>query len=84
MDFYSLQPWEKSGLPGRPEYQIDLLQNEEEYARVYLSKSTDQTLMTERGVRFYHPTTPDVILIDPQGNERRVRAVGGSSAKKYI
>lgn len=83
MDFYSLQPWERSGLPGKPEFQIDLLQNEEKYARVYLSSSTDQTLMTERGEHFYHPTTPNVILIDLQGNEHKARALGGSPTKEY-
>jgi len=83
MAFYSLQPWERSGLPGRPEFQIELIQDEEKYARVFLSSSTDQALMTERGRQFYHPTTPDVILIDPQGNESKVQAVGGSPTKQY-
>ena len=84
MAFYSLQPWERSGLPGRPEFQIDLLENDEEFARVYLSRASDQSLMTEREHQFcYHPSSPSVVLIDTQGKERKIRAVGGLPTAKY-
>ncbi|MBX3168194.1 MAG: hypothetical protein KF760_12325 [Candidatus Eremiobacteraeota bacterium] len=83
-DYNSLQPWERSGLPGRPEFQIDLLENGNHFARVYLSHATDQSLMTERMNDFsYQRSSPTVVLIDPLGDETKIRAVKGSNTKEY-
>jgi len=83
-DFSSLQPWERSGLPGHPEFQIDLLENGNHFARVYLSHATDLGLMTYRINDFsYWPSRPAVVLVNPIGEETKIRAVKGSPKKEY-